>query len=127
MDVANHALISPASPLPRVPPLSLEVLCRMQKGKRTLTKLKHSRNVTSGHKAMYLQAQSQSLPESLSLLKSAVKACGEGVENHLSTNRVQIKATQNPWLGNQLLGDSPCLLPRKPKDVSRQPAEHLLS
>ena len=64
---------------------------------------------------MYSQAESQSLPESLSLLESAVKACGEGMhqeEHQLSTNRVQIKATQSPWLGNQLLRDSPCLLPQ---------------
>ena len=110
------ALISTACPLPQVPPLSLEVLCRMQKWERTRTKPNHSGNVTPGHEAMCWPAESQSLPESLRLLESAVKACEEGThqeENQLSTNRVQIEATQIPWLGSQPLSKSPCLLPQR--------------
>lgn len=112
----HHAFVSTASPLPQVPPLFLEVLCRMQRWERTRTKLKHQGNVTSSHEAVYLQPESQSLPESLSLLESAMKACGEGMheeENHLSTKRVPVKAIQSPWLGNQLLRDSACLLPQR--------------
>ncbi|PKU45613.1 hypothetical protein llap_4098 [Limosa lapponica baueri] len=49
---------------------------------------------------MYSQAENQSLSESLHLLESTVKACGEGTheeKNHLSVNRVKIKAIRSPW------------------------------
>lgn len=93
----HHVLISTASPLPQMPPLFLEVLCRMQRWERTCTKPKHSGNVTPGHKAMYVQSESPC--KSPCLLKSTVKAYGEGTheeEHHLSMNRVQMKATREP-------------------------------